>query len=76
MIFYMHKYHKKNIKTKNIKTKKFKSEICDNKMTFQECELAILRQAVDETEKIQGEKIAKNAEIKKILSIVENFANK
>lgn len=68
MIFYMHKYHKKNIKTK-----KFKPEICDNKMTFQECELAILRQAVDETEKIQGEKIAKNDDIKKILLIVENF---
>ena len=67
----MHKYHKKNIKTK-----KFKPEICDNKMTFQECELAILRQAVDETEKIQGEKIAKNDEIKKILLIVENFIRK
>ena len=30
---------------------KYKSEFCDEKMTFEECELAILRQAVDETEK-------------------------
>jgi hypothetical protein len=42
-------------------------------MSFDECELAILRHAVDETEKIQGEKIVKNDEIKRILTIVEDF---
>ena len=35
-------------------SKKFKTEICDEKMTFDECELAILRHAVDETNEIQG----------------------
>jgi hypothetical protein len=68
----MSKYHNKN----NITKKKYNSSLCDNKMTFQDCELAILRQAVDETEKIQGEKIAKNDDIKNILSIVEDFIRK
>jgi ribosomal protein S18 len=46
------KYSKKN--------NKFRNELCSNNMTFQDCELAILRNAVDETEKIKGEKITKN----------------
>ena len=33
-----------------MKYSKFDSELCDNKMTFQECELAILRDAVDAAE--------------------------
>ena len=36
---------------------KYNTKLCDNDMTFQECELAILRHAVDETEKIQQQKI-------------------
>jgi hypothetical protein len=42
-------------------------------MTFEECELAILRHAVDETENIQAKKIAMNPDIKKIITILENF---
>jgi hypothetical protein len=42
-------------------------------MTFQECELAILRHAVDESEKIKGQKITNSEEIKKIIKILENF---
>jgi len=57
-------------KTRN---SKFNTELCDNEMTFQECELAILRHAVDESEKIQGQKIANSDEIKKIIKILENF---
>ena len=33
------------------------SKICDNKMTFQECELAILRQAVDKAEEIAAVRV-------------------
>jgi hypothetical protein len=42
-------------------------------MTFQECELAILRNAVDETEKVRGQKIAKNDDVKRMIKILENF---
>ena len=59
------KYSKKN--------NKFRNELCSNNMTFQDCELAILRNAVDETEKIKGENITKNEQIKKIIAIVEKF---
>jgi hypothetical protein len=45
-------------------------------MSFDECELAILRHAVDETEKLQGEKVVKNDDVKKMLTIVENFIRK
>lgn len=52
---------------------KYNNEFCDNDMTFQDCELAILRHAVDETEHIQGKKIANSEEVKKIIEIVEKF---
>ena len=51
----------------------FNSELCDDKMTFQDCELAILRHAVDETEKRQGQKKVNSDEIKNMLQIVEAF---
>ena len=61
-----------NKKTWN-KHKRFHTKLCDDKMSFEECELAILRNAVDETEKLQGKKIANSEEIKKIIAILENF---
>jgi hypothetical protein len=42
-------------------------------MTFEECELAILRHAVDENEKVVGEKTANTEDIKKIIKILEDF---
>ena len=51
-------------------------DICDKKMTFQECELAILRTAVDKAEQRQGKQVANSPEIKRIISIVENFLRK
>ena len=36
-------------------------------MTFQECELAILRHAVDDNEKAVGEKKANSEDVKKII---------
>ena len=51
-------------------------EICDKKMTFSDCELAILRTAVDKAEEIQGKKVANSPEVKRIIGIVENFLRK
>jgi len=56
-----------------MKGSKFKTELCSNDMTFNECELAILRHAVDETEKISGIKQVNNEDVKKMLVIVEEF---
>ena len=50
--------------------------VCDKKMSFNDCELAILRAAVDKAEERQGRKTANSPEIKNIISIVENFLRK
>jgi hypothetical protein len=42
-------------------------------VSFEECELAILRTAVDKVEKMQGMKTANSDEIKKMIGIVETF---
>lgn len=47
--------------------------VCEKTMTFEECELAILRHAVDENEKIQGQKIVNSEEVRKMIDIVEDF---
>jgi hypothetical protein len=53
---------------------KKKNTSCDPALSFEECELAILRQAVDETEKVQQEKkIANSEEVQKMIAIVEKF---
>jgi hypothetical protein len=52
---------------------KFNTELCDNSMTFEECELTILRQAVDDTTNMQGKIIVDNPDIKKMIIILENF---
>ena len=46
---------------------------CEKNMSFEECELAILRGAVDRIGKKKGTSKLNNPEIKKIISIVENF---
>lgn len=48
-------------------------EPCDTDMSFQECELAILRQAVDENENQAKKKIANSDDVKNMISIVEDF---
>lgn len=58
---------------KTYKNQKKYPTICDPSMTFDECELAILRHAVDESEEIKGEKLAKSDEIIKIINILEDF---
>ena len=67
-----------SIKTNKTKTKrktksKFNTEICTNEMTFEECELTILRQAVDNTTELQGKDAVNNEDIKKMIIILENF---
>uniref|UniRef100_A0A6C0JJG2 Poly(A) polymerase catalytic subunit domain-containing protein n=1 Tax=viral metagenome TaxID=1070528 RepID=A0A6C0JJG2_9ZZZZ len=61
------------IQTHPEKKTKFHNEHCDNKMTFEECEMAILRHAIEETEKLKGETAVNSPEIKKMLVIVEDF---
>jgi hypothetical protein len=48
-------------------------QLCEKSMTFEECELAILRHAVDENEKIQGQKIVNSEDVRKMIDIVEDF---
>ena len=51
-------------------------EICDKNMTFNDCELAILRAAVDKAEERQGRQTANSPEIRRIIGIVEIFLRK
>jgi hypothetical protein len=46
--------------------------ICKN-LSFSDCELTILRQAVDIAEEKRGKMIANSPEVKRIIGIVENF---
>lgn len=52
---------------------KYENDICSSEMNFQECELAILRQAIDESEKIQGEKMVNSDIVQQIINILEEF---
>src|SRR5210317_2180543 len=61
---------------KSKQTGDFKNKLCDADMTFDDCELAILRHAVDETEKKQGMEKVNNEDVKKMLVIVEDFLRK
>ena len=51
-------------------------DICDKKMKFEDCELAILRAAVDNADEKQGKKVAESDEIRRMIDIVENFLRK
>ena len=55
------------------KQDKFKNKLCDSKMTFEDCELTILRHAVDNTEKQIGIEKVNNEDVKNMLQIVESF---
>ena len=50
-----------------------KEKICSKEMSFEECEMAILRISVDESEKRKGKLLAKNEIITDIIQIVEQF---
>lgn len=65
------KNQKKHKKPPSVR--KYKTELCDDDMTFEDCELAILRHTVDESEALLGKKIANGEEVNKMISIVEDF---
>jgi hypothetical protein len=46
--------------------------MCKN-LSFEECELTILRASVDKSERIQGRELLRSPETKKIIRIVEDF---
>lgn len=50
--------------------------LCDKKMSFEECELTILRAAVDNAEEKIGKRTVNSPEIQQIITIVENFIKK
>ena len=46
---------------------------CDDKISFEDCELQILRSSIDKIDKVQKENLVKNPDIQIIISIVEKF---
>jgi hypothetical protein len=52
------------------------ARLCDKTMTFSECELAILRNAVDESEKKQSGKMANSDDVIHMIQILEDFIRK
>jgi hypothetical protein len=48
-------------------------KVCNKSMTFQDCELAILRIAIDKAEEKMGKRVVQSDDIKKIIIILENF---
>jgi hypothetical protein len=51
-------------------------KICQPDMSFTECELAILRSAIDKSEEHIAKKIVNTPEIKRMIKIVEQFISK
>jgi Poly(A) polymerase catalytic subunit len=52
---------------------KYNNKLCDDEMTFEDCELAILRHAVDEAEETTKKRDIKDPNIKTIIQILEEF---
>jgi len=46
---------------------------CEKGLTFEECELAILRHSVDKIEKKTGRKMIGNPVVQEIIAVVEKF---
>lgn len=65
----------KNMKHKHNKSYKYQKP-CDKGMTFEDCELAILRMAVDKAEEKIGKRIVNSEDVMKIIEILENFIKK
>lgn len=62
--------------SKNIKSLDFNKKFCNSKMNFQDCENAILKNVLKENEKKLEDVKVMNQDIKKLISIVENFIRK
>jgi len=61
---------------KNKNDNKYDSELCNNKMSYRECELAILRKAVDDSDAIKKEQLVRTDDIDSIIKILEDFLKK
>ena len=68
----MTKKPRRRVTKKNPALKKYPAP-CSEDMTFQDCELAILRQAVDENDDQMKKKNVNSQEIKDMISMVEDF---
>lgn len=55
------------------KPHKYNNELCDDDMSFQDCEMAILRHAVEESEEAFKNKMVNGKEITNMVEIVETF---
>jgi hypothetical protein len=55
---------------------KYNTDLCDDTMTFSDCELAILREAVKTSEENQSRKIANTPEMTAMIKILEGFLRK
>jgi len=53
--------------------KKYNTDLCSDEMTFEDCEMAILRHAVDETDILQKQKIANSDDVRRMIQILESF---
>jgi hypothetical protein len=62
--------------TKTSSKKKYDSTPCDKKINFQECELAILRMAVDLAQEKVGKRVVNSPEIQEMIRILEDFLRK
>lgn len=60
-------------KPRHKKQARYKTNLCNNTMSFQDCEMAILRHAVDVVEKRKGMEIVSSPTIEKMVKIVEEF---
>ena len=63
------------MKSKQIKHSNQSNKTC-NGLTFADCELSILRMAVDEAEETVGKRIVNSEDVQKIIKIVEDFIKK
>ena len=63
--------HRKSLKRQH--KSKYEAAMCDNTMSFQECELAILRHAVDESEHLVKKTVANSEEVERMITILETF---
>jgi len=69
----MEKIEDEEITPIKYKNRKYNTNLCENEMTFEECELAVLRHAIDESEEMHNKKMANGAEVSRMISIVEDF---
>ena len=53
---------------------KFDKKICNTDMTFEDCEMAILRNTISEIDELkESKKKTGNIDIKSLISVVEDF---